>query len=137
MDAFLQEPIVAVLALSRDALGPIATPVWFEYREGAFWLTTSPDSIHGGLIDENGRATITVRSEAYATAEAVQRYVMAEGPMAFTDDPLEPLVLRLRRRYYAGPRVEDWVARPITNEHERVAVLRPEHVTAFDWTERL
>ncbi len=137
IDAFCQEPIVGVLSVSRPDRGPIAVPVWFEYTDGAFWLTTAPSSDHGALITDTGRATITVRSETYGVDEAVQRYVMAEGPMTFTDDPTEPLVLRLRSRYYAGPRVGEWVNRAVHAEREKVAVLRPEHLTGFDWTERL
>jgi nitroimidazol reductase NimA-like FMN-containing flavoprotein (pyridoxamine 5'-phosphate oxidase superfamily) len=139
IDTYLQEPTVAVLSVSRVGRGPLAFPVWFRYDGADFRLTTAPDSAHGRLLQETGRATITVRSETYADDRLRQVYVMAEGPVAFTDDDVAVLAADLRRRYYTGPRADEWVGRPLGDvaTRERVLVLRPEHLSGFDDTETL
>jgi hypothetical protein len=113
--------------------------MWYEYRDALFWIHTSPRTIHARLALATGRVTLTVRSETNGGSTSHRRYVMAEGPFAFTDDELEPLVRRLRRRYYVGDRADEWVSRPLSASQltERVAVVRPEGMAGFHWVSEL
>jgi len=39
LDEFLKKPIISVLATVRRNGMPYQVPVWFLWRDGAFWLT--------------------------------------------------------------------------------------------------
>ena len=41
LDDLLERPLVAVLATRRSDGSPLLSPVWHEYRDGAFHVTTS------------------------------------------------------------------------------------------------
>jgi hypothetical protein len=117
----------------------VAVPIWYEFRDGQFFVITFSGSAHGRVMRAVGRATITAHSETYGDTETCERYVMAEGPIAFTGDDIEPLVRRLRRRYYTGDRLDEWVNRALDDFTMRqgVAVLEPETLSGYEWTEQL
>jgi hypothetical protein len=102
-------------------------------------VITFSGSVHGRVMRAVGRATITVHSETYGDAKTCECYVMAEGPIAFTGDDVEPLVRRLRRRYYTGARLDEWVNRALDEftKSQGVAVLEPETLSGYQWTEQL
>jgi nitroimidazol reductase NimA-like FMN-containing flavoprotein (pyridoxamine 5'-phosphate oxidase superfamily) len=135
-EEFLTEPHVAVLSVSRSDRGPLAVPVWYEYADGRIRIVTSPDSLHGRIVQQTGRATLTVRAEEYGDADALESYVMVEGPATFTDEDTEPIVRRIRRRYHRGPRTEDWVNRPVRTT-ERALLIEPQRIISHEWTEHL
>ena len=117
----------------------MAIPMWYEYRDGRFFMITFSDSLHGRIMQAVGRATITAHSESYGDTATCERYVMAEGPTTFTDDDIEPLVRRMRRRCYTGAHREEWVNRPLDEFTLRqgVVVLEPETLSGYEWTEQL
>jgi nitroimidazol reductase NimA-like FMN-containing flavoprotein (pyridoxamine 5'-phosphate oxidase superfamily) len=117
----------------------VAVPVWYDYADGRFWVITARASLHGRIIQQAGRATLTVNSEEYADSHSVEKYVMAEGPMAFTDDDIEPVLRRIRSRYYRGPRALEWVNRPLDPEtlRQQVAVLDPAKLSGYVWEDSL
>lgn len=135
VEAYLQEAHVAVLSVSRMRRGPVAVPIWYEFAEGRFWMITHPESLHGRIMRRTGRATLTVRSEDYGEVRTRERYVMAEGPVVITSDDVEPLVRRIRSRYYTGPHGEEWVGRPLDafTLSQRVTVLQPETLSGYEW----
>ena len=139
VEAYLQEPHVAVLSVSRAGRGPVAVPIWYEFADGRLWMITLPDSVHGRIMQRTGRATLTVRSEEYGETRTRERYVMAEGPIEITSDDIEPLVRRIRRRYYAGAQAEQWVNRPLDSFtlSQKVVVLQPETLSGYEWVEQL
>lgn len=136
---YLAHPHVAVLSTSRRERGPVAVPLWYDYTDGRFWLITARESLHGRIIQKRGRATLTFHSEDYGDSRTIERYVMAEGPMAFTDDDIVPVIQRIRVRYYTGPRAAEWINRPLPPEtlRQRVAVLIPERLSGYVWEESL
>ena len=127
----LQGAHVAILSVSRSDRGPVAVPVWFEFADGRFRIVTSPDTLHGRLVRRTGRATITVHSERYGDDDMLEWYVMAEGPAVFTEGDIEPLVGRTRRRYQGGPRIDEWLDRPI-DATERVLVIEPQSLSGHE-----
>lgn len=139
IEDYLTEPHVAVLSTNRRARGPVAVPLWYEFTDGRFWLITARESLHGRLIQQTGRATLTFHSEDYGDLYTVERYVMAEGPIAFTDDDIVSAIQRIRGRYYVGPRAIEWINRPLSPETQRqhVAVLSPERISGYAWEESL
>ncbi len=139
IEDLLAGPHVAILSVSRTGRGPVAVPVWYEYSDGRFWFITARESLHGRLMLQTGQATLTVHSEDYAESHTVEEYVMAEGPIAFTEDDIRPVIHRLRRKYYAGARAAEWVNRPLdpVTLRQRVAVLKPERLSGYVWQESL
>ena len=85
MAHLLDGPHQAVLSLSRDGRGPVAVAISYHFTDDGFYLVTSPASPHGRLMSQLGRATVTVQFEACDGRSVQQWYVMAEGPIQFTD----------------------------------------------------
>lgn len=123
--AFLREPKVGVLSLSRPQAGPIAVPVWFEYRNGRIWIETGPDSHHGRIMRRLKRATLTVQDE-----RPPYRYVSMEGPVAFTGPAPEPFVRRVAVRYLGKARGDRYMRTvyPTYAGSAGLAVLTPETI---------
>lgn len=139
VEEFLAGPHLAVLSVSRQVKGPIAVPVWYDWDGTAFRVITFPDSVHGRLIQAIGRATITCHEERYGEDDSLERYVVAEGPTEFTEEQIEPVVMRIRDRYYRNARRREWVERPLAGmtTSQRVATLTPERMSGFEWADAL
>ena len=85
LEALLAESYPCILSISRKQRGPVATPLWYEYRDGRFVLGMDANSFKARLLARTGRATVTIQRpvEPY-------QYVMAEGEAHFlTDEELE------------------------------------------------
>ena len=92
-DALLQELHIVVLAVARWEGSPLATPIWYEYRDGLLWMDTDVETLHGKLLRARGRATLVVQDE-----RPPYRYVSMEGPVAFHGKDLE-VARRISARY--------------------------------------
>ncbi len=77
----LAESYPCILSISRKEKGPVATPLWYEYRNGKFVLGMDAGSFKAKLLARTGRATVTIQRpvEPY-------QYVMAEGEAHFLSD---------------------------------------------------
>jgi nitroimidazol reductase NimA-like FMN-containing flavoprotein (pyridoxamine 5'-phosphate oxidase superfamily) len=135
IEEFLALPLVPVLSVSRRDRGPVAVPIWYGYEDGVFSFITARDSVHGRLMQQTGRATLTFHDEDYGARQTLERYVHAEGPVEFCDDDITPVVLAHRRRYYTGPNAETWISEPLTelNYRQNIARLRPERLSGHYW----
>ncbi len=134
LDAYLREPHVAILSVSRAERGPVAVPVWYDYDGTAFRLSTSPASLHSQLMVHRGRATLTMHSERYEGLGGEESYAIAEGPIAFTDEALEPLLRRLLLRYRGADVLDEALAAmlpQLEEEGQRVALLMPEAMSGY------
>jgi nitroimidazol reductase NimA-like FMN-containing flavoprotein (pyridoxamine 5'-phosphate oxidase superfamily) len=132
----LAGPHQAVLAVARLTKGPLAVPISYHFASGRFYMVTNPDSLHGRLMVKRGRATLTVQFEAVTGHAVFQWYVMAEGPVAFTDEDPSPHV----RVILAKDRGDEWAdqwASDGTAADDRVAVLDPERLSGFEFRESL
>ncbi len=73
-DDFLGEVRVGVLAIERDAKGPLCAPVWYRYSpQAGFEIAMAYASAKSILLRRHGAATICVQDEqrpySYVTAE--------------------------------------------------------------------
>ena len=75
-EEFLSGVHVAVLAVEEPGRGPLALPIWYQYRAGTIEFGVDGGSRKAELLRAAGRATITVQDEA-----PPYRYVSAEGPV--------------------------------------------------------
>jgi len=84
-DAFLLERRVGVLAIGRDAAGPLLAPIWYEYTPGVgFEICMGGSTAKARRLRAEGRASICVQDEGRP-----YRYVTVEGPV--TVDPIGDL----------------------------------------------
>ena len=126
----------AVLSVNRDMRGPLAVPMSFLFADGRFAMVTSADSLHGRLMRSERRATLTIHDEAYPPGAVRQWYVMAEGPVAFSDDDAEPIVRAIIAKDRPGPDAAAWTERAIAGATQ-VAVLTPDTISGFAFEDSL
>ena len=87
-ESFLSSPDhkgTAILAVARPGKGPMVVPLAFRFRDGVFEFDTKPSRRHAKAFEAAGRASIIVRHERYGNGGTLERYVAAEGPIAFAD----------------------------------------------------
>ncbi len=121
-EALLAEVRVAVLSVARSEGGPLAVPIWYEYRDGLLWMDTETSNLHGRLMQARGRATLTVQDD-----QVPYRYVTAEGPVEFRGDEPE-VARRIAVRYIGDEGAEQLLkeTRPMYQPNAETAVLTPE-----------
>lgn len=132
----LAGPHQAILSISRTDRGPHAIPMSYVFDGTRFAMITSPTSLHGRLLEGTGRATVTVHDTVVRERSVHHWYVIAEGPIGFSDDdpgPLMPVILAKDR---PGPHVDAWVAQ-MGRDDDRVVVLVPERLSGYESVSRL
>ena len=136
IEQHLSGPHQAVLSVSRTNRGPVAVPMSYLFAQGRFFMITSPDSVHGRLMQQTGRATMTVQFEEQSPGTVTQWYVIAEGPIGFTDDEAWPLVRAVMAKDRGEELADAWTAHS-WSEDSVVAVLVPERLSGYFNTSRL
>ncbi len=133
--SFLSEPLMCVFSVSRPDKGPIAVPLAFLYREGKFLLQTAATSVHGKAAIRAGRATVTIHHEHYEGTRARERYVMAEGPVAFQGEEGRDALLRTILAKDRGEEHADaWLADFLPEvQGQELLVLEPATISGFEW----
>ena len=126
---FLREPRVGVLAVNHPKRGPVAVPMWFEYRHERLWMAADPHSLKARLLRRAQRASLTVQDERLPYC-----YVAIEGPVEFGDLASEAFVRRLALHYLGKREGARYMRRiyPTFAGQPRLVVLTPEHVTTVD-----
>jgi hypothetical protein len=139
IEAHLTGPHMCVFSVARRDKGPAAVPLAYVYRDGRFYLQSAPESLHGRLAAKRGRATVTVHDEVFAGYEVFEWYVTAEGPVAFTDDPVRPLMRDIlakdRGEHLADRWLDEWLW-PVAKD-QKVLVMEPERISGFTFASRL
>lgn len=97
-EAFLADTHVAVVAIAEAGRAPLAVPVWYAYEPGGeIRFVTGPSSRKGRLLEQAGRASLCVQTEA-----APYKYVSVEGPASLGPVNYERDVRQIALRYL-GP----------------------------------
>jgi nitroimidazol reductase NimA-like FMN-containing flavoprotein (pyridoxamine 5'-phosphate oxidase superfamily) len=132
----LDGPHQGVLSVSRRDKGPVAVPMSYLFRDGRFYMVTSPESLHGRLMQRTGRATLTVQFEACDGRNVYQWYVMAEGTIGFTDSEPGPYVRAILAKDRGEVYADEWTSGdPPANVC--LAVLEPEKLSGFEFQDSL
>ena len=132
----LDGPHQGVLSVSRRDKGPVAVPMSFLFRDGRFYIVTSPESLHGRLMQRTGRATLTVQFEACDGRNVYQWYVMAEGTISFTDAEPGPYVRAILAKDRGEEHADEWASGDPPVD-VRLAVLAPEKLSGFEFQDSL
>ncbi len=126
-EEFLSGVHVAVLAVEEPGRGPLALPIWYQYRAGTIEFGVDGGSRKAELLRAAGRATITVQDEA-----PPYRYVSAEGPVEIAHRQRDVLEVASR---YLGPELGAWYAEQNPSTSSTVVVsLTPEHWRTQDFS---
>lgn len=122
-DAFLAERRVAVLAIERNAKGPLCAPVWYRRNDdGGFEIAMADASAKATLLRAAGRATLCVQDEGRP-----YRYVTAEGPVTLrvmSRDERREILLDIATRYL-GERAGAAYAEGFPGHEEALVTLAP------------
>ena len=128
LDAFLAQPLVAVLSTVDDRGRPRSTPVWFHWREGAAWMFTARTSLKWRNLLTRPYASLCVdaRTPPYAAA-------ILNGPVEPIEDPalLHELVASMARGYYGEARGAAFAERYRESPGTVLFRLTPERVTSW------
>lgn len=121
-NAFLSEPRTAVLSTIAKDGNIHAVPIWYLWKDGAFYITTYKRSQKVRNIERTGRATICVDDRSPGSV----RYVTAEGPVAIDHEATKEKRLELWR-HYRGAEAEAAMARAGDNTPDACwLILTPE-----------
>jgi PPOX class probable F420-dependent enzyme len=131
LEAFLDKPIVAVLAAVRKNGQPYQIPVWFLWREGSFWLTGTYTRVWCKQLFVDPRASLCIEDR-----DPIARYVaidcIAEPVEPATAD-IWPVSQWLAEKYMPAERVPAFMANMRT-EPRLLFRLTPRHWRAIDLT---
>jgi nitroimidazol reductase NimA-like FMN-containing flavoprotein (pyridoxamine 5'-phosphate oxidase superfamily) len=96
-DAFMLEPRLGNLAISRTTRGPLVAPIWYRYAPGGTVdICMNGDSAKAKALRQTGRATMLVSHEGLP-----YRYVSVEGPISISElgSSAHAVILELAVRY--------------------------------------
>jgi PPOX class probable F420-dependent enzyme len=128
--AFLAEPHVGVIAITRSDAGPLTVPVWYDYRPGQhLWFITESQSRKGRLLEVGVRLSLCAQTE-----QAPYRYVSVEGPV-IAIDPLADELLPMAIRYLGDEQGRAYVASGGADDNV-VVRMEPERWLAVDYGKR-
>jgi len=127
IDAFLAEPRLCHFATVDGNGRPRVRPLWFLWRDGAFWLTTRKDVRHTGRdLKDHPDVALSVASEGRP-----YRAVVAHGRPEILAKS-EDLLLAISTRYGAAPG-KRWAA-VARKEPDRVIMkLEPKPLISWDY----
>jgi PPOX class probable F420-dependent enzyme len=97
--AFLAEPLPITIGTTRRDGSVQMNPLWYEYRDGQFWLNGGPARGWFKHLERDPRVTLFLMAP-----ESMFRWAQIQGRLAGTsvegaDDHIE----HLSRRYTGGP----------------------------------
>jgi hypothetical protein len=120
--AFLAEPHIGVLAVSRETRAPLAVPVWYDYEPGGdllIWIDRG--SVKDRLLTAAGTFSFAVYTETLP-----YKYVTVEGPVIAKDTPpTEEQALRIAGRYLPAEQAAAYVGQAL-NPQSVLVRMRPE-----------
>ena len=125
-EAFLADVHVGILAIERPGRGPLALPIWYRYVDGVVEIGMDGESHKAKLLQESGRATLTVQTET-----PPYKYVCVEGPVTILNERQDDFEMASR---YLGTKLGRWYAdtNPSTSSSV-VAQLVPESWSTMDF----
>jgi PPOX class probable F420-dependent enzyme len=86
LEPFLHEPRVAVLSTVGADGTPLPTPIWYEYRDGKFLMSTGKKSQKAKNIQANPRVSLCIdeRSMPYKGVAALGTATISDEDVAET-----------------------------------------------------
>jgi PPOX class probable F420-dependent enzyme len=127
IDTFLAEPRLCHFATVDSDGRPRVRPLWYLWRDGAFWFTTRLEARHTGRdVTSSGMATISIASD-----DRPYRAVIASGRIEVIGQD-EDLLRAISTRY--GRREgDDWRRRALREPDRTVLKMVPERLLSWHY----
>ncbi len=104
LDGFLEEPVVAVLATIRQDGSVLLSPVWHEWRDGAFHVWSGANDGKTRHLRREPRASIVVAESVHPL-----RGVEVRGTAEVVTEEAFETAVRIANRYLGTPKGEAYV----------------------------
>lgn len=134
-NAFLAEPHVAALAVSRGERPPHTSPVWYHHQPGGnvtfFTGTQGHRSRKAELLEQAGVVSLCIQQETFP-----YRYVAIEGTIVQTErPPTAEQTLAIVRRYLPAEQARDFVAAELDHPSGEFVLysVRPDRWQSLDF----
>ena len=109
--ALLDEPLPVTLATTRADGTVQLTPVWYEYRDGLFWLNGGPKRDWFRHMQRDPRATLLVLDPKNMFRWVQILAKLLDTTFEGADDHIERLSQRYFGRPYTNPKVDRLIIR--------------------------
>ena len=120
-------PIVAVLATRRKDDSLLLSPVWHEYRDGAFYVSSASDDWKVRHLRRDPRAVFLLY-ESVPPYRGIELTTSAE----LTDEGVRERITRIATRYLGSEAGQAYVDKG----HDDITVrLAPGHIRAWDFAD--
>jgi PPOX class probable F420-dependent enzyme len=129
-ERFLRGRHVAVLTTLAADGAPVPTPIWYLYRDGAFYFRTASDAVKTENVRRDPRVSICVQDE-----QPPYKAIIAHG-RAEIDEQQEWLGRKMPRHYlgFIGAIGYERTAREAVQQGPEIAlVVRPDRWSSFDF----
>jgi nitroimidazol reductase NimA-like FMN-containing flavoprotein (pyridoxamine 5'-phosphate oxidase superfamily) len=127
IDAFLAEPRLCHFATVDGQGRPRVRPLWYLWRDRAFWFTTRLEQRHTGRdVVAAGIASISV-----GTDERPYRAVVATGPIEVVGK--DEALLRAISTRYGRREGEAWLRGALKEPDRTVLKMVPERVLSWNY----
>ncbi len=123
----LERPILATLATRRIDDSILLSPVWHEWRDGAFLVAVEGGDIKHSHVLRDPRVTIVV-----AENELPYRGIEIRTTAVIVDEPYGRTIRRIGRRYVGATADEQWADDDASGVVIRVA---PGELRAWDFAD--
>ena len=111
LKAFLDEPIAITVGTTRRDGSVQMNPVWYEYRDGQFWLNGGPNRDWFKHLERDPRVTLYLLDPKGPFRWAAVQGRLADTTFEGADDHIEHLSQRYTGGPYRGPKVERMIIR--------------------------
>jgi PPOX class probable F420-dependent enzyme len=123
----LELPIVAVLATTRKDGSTLLSPVWHEWRDGAFHVVTGPNDVKVRHLRYHPQATILLYEQ-----EPPYRGAEVRGRALLSDEGAREASRRVAVRYLGKRRGEAFAE---SAGDDMVIRIEPDAVRAWDFAD--
>lgn len=135
LERFVAAPRIAVLAYARSDGRPGQSPIWYVYRDGVFYMSTSTDAAKTKALMRDPRVCFTIQDETPPYRAAIFDGAVELMPMP-QDSPTSAIATR-----YLGRMGGAEYAKMTDEQYDRsgltLLTLRPASVRGFDNTRGL
>ena len=127
IDAFLAQPYLCRIALTRESQAPLIRPLWFLWENARLLLSTRDDTIHTNALKRNPLVALCIDKPTTPYAG-----IICEGEAELVESlgKDHELLRRLAARYLPAERVDGFMQRPMAQVENRVRFV----ITPHSWT---
>lgn len=97
LERFVAAPRIAVLSYVKRDGTPAQAPIWYQYREGRFYMVTAKSSPKAKALARAGRACLTIQDET-----PPYRAVIVDGAVTIADVAVEGGINSWLAMHYFG-----------------------------------